>query len=186
MDNIYKIEELHKLNLKNMSFSEPKHCGGHIFFIENCLDFYIQTKNMKCVNNIYKNNNKMYINFSIGSEELIDFFIKIDNIVLKMLVDNYEKWFGENKKPVEILEYYMPTVIHKNNNKFFIIEIPLDKDNNIDINIYNEDGKIINNNKLESINNPMIIIRFNGVYLENSRLYCNWEIIQMKVVNVSE
>ena len=182
MEKLYKVNELENLELKDITFSEPKYIN-HKHFIENTSEFYIQTGNMKCVQNFYKHNNKMYINLEISSQDLIDLLINIDNTVLELLVNNFKEWFGEDKDSSMILEYFIPTVIQKRDKNSLVIEIPLNDDNNIDVNIYNNNNELINSDNLISINNCMSIIRLNGVYLEKNRLYCNWELVQMKVVD---
>ena len=97
-----------------------------------------------------------------------------------MLVENFKIWFNKDKDSSSILEYFIPTIVHKDDKNFLVLEVPL-QDNNIDINIYNDKSELIYCDKLINFEYCNNIIQLNGVYLESNRLYCNWELVQIKV-----
>ena len=133
----------------------------------------------------------MYINFKLNNINFINFLIEIDNIVLKLLVNNFKKWFNIEKDYFSVLEYLIPSVIEneKNNNEendedenIFILNVPLNK-KNIDVDFYNDKKELINftNNNIK-INTSRNIIKLNGIILDKERCYCSWELIQSQLI----
>ena len=181
--NICKTNDLDKIDLDKVDFSNPRYVKDK-HFIENKTEFYIQTNKMRILKK-YKKSGKTYIVLNITDEKLIEFFISVDNLVLNYLEKNFKKWFNKQMDGVSILEYFIPTInCDSDNNNNIIFEIPFNKEGNIDINIYNKNNELINIKSLNDIPYQCeAIIQLNGIYLEKSCLYCNWELVQGKFVD---
>jgi len=178
---IHKFNEFKLLNLKQfVNLLKPEKTNKN-YFIKNNSDIYIQTNKMKCCQNFYKYDNKMYINFEITNKNVLDLFVKIDNYILRLLVKKFDKWFNKSAGTETLLEYFIPTINQEDKIDSLVLEVPVNKKNNIDINIYNENNNLININELISIDKCQNIIGLNGIFLNNSRFYCNWVLFQMKL-----
>ena len=184
--NIYKYNELKSINIEDIKLSKPKIIDNK-YFLKNEFEFYIQTDEVKCIQNFYKHDNKMYINIQLKNDDFINFLIEIDNIIIQILEKNFKTWWNIEKEYTSILEYLIPSVIELENNNILILQIPLKK-GNININIYNDKKELINKKKtnIDNINNINLcknIIKLNGVYLDKNRLYCSWQLIQTQIIS---
>ena len=175
---------LDKLNVDQLQLENPKIIktnDSKVFFSKLSDELLIQTNNLETVNDLYQQNNKQFINFKLDSEELSEKLLEIDNRVIMIIKESFKKWFKKNVSIESILEYFIPTKMYTNDLiGFFICEIPT-YENEIDINIYDKNDLLLENDNIPDIRNSTNIIKLNGVFLEKNKFYCNWEIVQMKI-----
>ena len=181
---VFTIDMLEKLNVDEIKLEKPtiiKTNKSKLFFCKLSNELLIQTNNLTTVNDIYKQENKTFINLQLDCESLSEKLLEIDNKIIMIIKDNFKKWFKKNVSIESILEYFIPTKMYTNDlTGFFISEIPT-YENEIDINIYDENNTLLDNQQIPQIRNSTNIIKLNGVFLEKNKFYCNWEIVQMKI-----
>lgn len=183
---VYNIDNYNDLDCNEIILENPnviRKNNTKIFFSKSKTDIFIETPILKCINSFYEHNNKKYVNISLDNLELSEKILEIDNKIILLIQENFKKWFNKSVSIESILEYFIPTKMYnKDLESFIILEIPL-YENKIDINIYDNNNNIIENIENINIDKTSNIIKFNGVYLEKNKFYCNWELIQSKIIN---
>ena len=182
---IYNIDNYSELDCDSIFLEKPvviKKNNEKIFFSRFKTDIFIETPTLDCLTSFYDHNDKKYINVSLDNLELSEKILEIDNKIILLITENFKKWFGKSVSIESILEYFIPTKMYdKDYKSFVILEIPL-FENQIDINIYNNKNEIIENIDNIQIQKTTNIIKLNGIYLEKNKFYCNWELIQSKII----
>lgn len=195
-DKVYKINECDESVIyNNISLNSPVKIEES-YFCKNKKNFFIQINNLKSEKGFYKFNNKIFINFDLKSygsnndiNNIYDFFESIDNILIKNVSELFEIWFHKKISYKNLIEYYVPIILTKNETdneyeNFFINQVPINDNNELDINIYDENNNLIEQfYKIKNIGKSIGILNFNGIYFQKKKFFCVWELIQMKLIN---
>jgi hypothetical protein len=103
----------------------------------------------------YRYAEKMFIDLTLNNDsanvkEIKDFFLKIDNLCIHQVYENFSKWFQKDITMEDLLDFYIPSLLIQDT-KIYPENIELNTDSDIDSNTdssYNssleEDDKIIN------------------------------------------
>ena len=178
---IYNQDNIDSLNFESLLLEKPININKEKFYSKLNNNLLIQISNVKCLNNFYDYNNKKYININLNSDKFNEKILKIDNIIVEKIKTNFKKWFNKSVSIENILEYFVPSKIFNHNYEpFLVLNVPLFK-NEININIYDKEKKLLDNNKIESFVNCDVIIELLGINLEKEKFYCDWTLVQLKI-----
>jgi hypothetical protein len=173
------------INLDNLNIDNPKK-EGKIYYSSinyNNKPLFIQTSTI--IINDYKINKKTSsINFNIQEDnlDLYDFFIKLDNKLIKETYNNSKNWFNQ-EIPLEVIDDFYKRLskpLEKGKTPSIRFKVPM-IDNNIVCKIYNQKKEYI---KLEDIKdnlNSILILHIKGIKFLKQQYICDCYITQMRV-----
>ena len=155
----------------------------------NPLSIYLETPKLKTVSGIFKEGDEYYIEMELSLEgydsSFYEFIEKIDEKNVVSCHYNSNVWFNK-QLPLKTIEqfYKSPIKINLNGkNPTMIFKIPTYK-GKILLEVYNQQKKLINMNKL-CINDEMIaIIKFSGLRFLKQQFIAEWEIYKIKLLKI--
>jgi len=155
----------------------------------NPLSMYIETPKLKTISGIIKDGEDYYIEMELSLEgydsNFYTFIEKIDEKNVLSCHFNSNIWFNK-QLPLKTIEqfYKSPIKINMNGkNPTMLLKIPTYK-GKILLEVYNQQKKLINMNKL-CINDEMVaIIKFSGLRFLKQKFIAEWEIYKIKLLKV--
>lgn len=182
MANVFNYNNV---KLDDLQIDKPKK-EGQIYYSSikyNNNPLFIQTSSIKIKD--YKINKKTSsIQFDIQEDnlDLYDFFIKLDNKLIKETYNNSKNWFNQ-EIPLEVIDDFyrrLSKPLEKGKKPSIRFKVPM-IENNIVCKIYNQKKEYI---KLEDIKdnlNSILILHIKGIKFLKQQYICDCYITQMRV-----
>jgi len=176
----YSNTDINKLTI-DKPIKEGKIYYSNIFYDNKPL--FLQTSKLQIKD--YKINEKtssIQFNIKQTNLDLHEFFIKLDNKIIKETYSNSKDWFNQ-EIPLEVIDDFYKRLskpLEKDKNPTIRFRLPM-IDKNIVCKIYNQDKEYI---KLESIKDNLdaiIIIHIKGIKFLKQQYICDCYITQMRI-----
>lgn len=187
-----------KLNLNKIIYTTPKKTdnkSGYISYIyynsgdkpdAEKIPLLIQTPKMNIKNPISINKNRCYIEFDLSdNKEFLNLIKKIDEKNVMLTTEYSDEWFGK-QIPMNIIDDYYRTPLFENEENIHIkYRIHLDKKKCPDLQIYNNDNKLITYEEYNSLTDikSVCIVQFIGLRFLKKQFIPEWKVVQIKAYN---
>ena len=183
--NIVKIyKNLTELNIETLDLKNPiiiKENDEIKNFCESSNEILIQTPIVSIMKSLYDCNEMKCMNINLQNEILSDLILEIDNTLISKIQNNFKKWFNKKINFESILENFIPTKLYTTEiQSYMVLSVPYEN-NKLNIDIYNNNQELLENPEIEINTNCNCIIQFEGIYLEKTKFYTNWKLIQLKI-----
>ncbi len=133
----------------------------------------------------YKINNKTSsIQFEIKQNnlDLYDYFIKLDNKIIKETYSNSKDWFNQ-EIPLEVIDDFYKRLskpLEKDKNPTIRFKVPI-IDNKVASKIYNQDKEYIQLDSIKDNLDAILILHIKGIKFMKQQYICDCYITQMRV-----
>ena len=174
---IYK--KLTDIDLSNLDFKVPIRItkdSETIYYCETTKEILIQTPSVSVIKNIYNCRDQKALHINLKNEMLSDLILEIDNTIISKIQTNFKKWFKKTINFESILEHFIPSKLYTTDIESYMVLLIDD-----DLTIFNENQEILEDYEINSKDKYHCIIEFCGIYLEKSKFYTNWKLIQLKI-----
>ena len=187
-----------KLNLNKIIYTTPKKTDdksgymSHIYYNSGDksnsekIPLLIQSPKLIIKNGISIKKNKCYIEYDLtDNQEFLNLIKKIDEKNVMLTTEYSEDWFGKQIPMNVIDDYYRTPLFSSKETSHIKFRIHLDKNKCPDLQIYNNDNKVISYeeyNKLDDTKS-VCIIQYIGLRFLKKQFIPEWKVIQIKAYN---
>ena len=180
--DIYKYNDI---NISKISFKKPNKINNYYYsdISYNNKPLYLQTGKLNCITDLQNINKKNpYLEFKINEFNLYDFFINIDDIIIKETYNNSKKWFRKSI-PLDIIDDMYKRItkpVKENNIPTIKFNLPMLKGKHV-CNIYDQNKIRMNIQDIPNDLNMISIIHIKGIKILKQNYICDLYINQIKV-----
>jgi hypothetical protein len=125
--SVYKINEITKTVTDSLKFTLPVLKLG-FYFIKCGSDFYIQLDKITLKNKCYKRDDKIYCDLYF-KKDIENMFIDLDNVFIERVHTMFPIWFDKKIAMEDLLEYYVPSVLIKDEPMNYFEQSDTDSEN---------------------------------------------------------
>jgi hypothetical protein len=172
-------------DINKLTIDKPEK-DGQIYYSNikyNNKPLFLQTSKIQIRD--YKINNKTSsIEFEIKQTnlDLYDYFIKLDNKIIKETYSNSKDWFNQ-EIPLEVIDDYYKRLskpLEKDKNPTIRFKVPI-IDNKIASKIYNQNKEYIQLDSIKENLDAILILHIKGIKFMKQQYICDCYITQMRV-----
>ena len=174
------------LNKDSLQFTKPEK-RQNIYYSSisyNNKPLFIQTNKLKLISDTNKLNNKepsLLFEVLSNNFDFYDFFINLDNKLIKDTYNNGKSWF-QKEIPLEVIDEMYKRIakpVQKNKQPTVRFKLPIIQ-NKIASKIFNQSKEFININNINSNTDCILIIHIRGIKFMKQQYICDSYITQIK------
>lgn len=173
------------LNKDNLQFTKPEK-RQNIYYSSisyNNKPLFIQTNKLKLITDTNKLNKEPSLLFEVSSNnfDFYDFFINLDNKLIKDTYNNGKSWFNKDI-PLDVIDEMYKRIakpVQKNKQPTIKFKLPIIQ-NKIACKIFNQSKQFININNINLNTECILIIHIRGIKFMKQQYICDSYITQIK------
>ena len=177
MSSSYKIYDIRNVDFSNITYGDPQKTRGNAYIcsVEKDHDIVFQSGPLILNERVEQTDKDCFIKVNIENTEMKKFITDIDEYNINYIYQNSEKWFANEKLPLNQIRGFYKSNLKEND---LTMAIPVIK-KKIEVRVYDDKKNLVPIEELSPNSKIVLVWRLNGIKFFKKECVIDSDVIQI-------